>query len=136
MSPSVLEESIRDFLRRDGRITLAYLFGSRARGTSGPLSDFDVAVLLTPEASRERASGELVDGLVRLLKSERVDLILLDRAPIPLRYQIVRDGKLLFSDDEKARERLVTETVMRYLDFQPIRDRAFRVARAAVLEGS
>ncbi|RLC56366.1 MAG: hypothetical protein DRI80_16390, partial [Chloroflexota bacterium] len=44
---------LHDLLARHG-VVLAYLFGSQAEGTAGPLSDVDIAVLLGPEVPRER----------------------------------------------------------------------------------
>ena len=37
-------KSVRDILERHPEILVAYLFGSRARGTAGPMSDYDFAL--------------------------------------------------------------------------------------------
>jgi predicted nucleotidyltransferase len=133
MDEEELVETIRGVLRRSGNVVLGYLFGSRARGEAGALSDVDVAVLLSEDANRETVSGQLMDALARALRTDRIDLVLLEQAPTPLRYRIVREGKLLQCADEEARVRFVTDTVMSYLDFKPLRDRAFRIGREAIL---
>ena len=58
------------YFRRRGDVLLAYLYGSYARGTAGPLSDVDVAVLLegAPDA-RERFQARL-EQLIDYLPEE------------------------------------------------------------------
>lgn len=124
---------MRRVLIEDGRPVLGYVFGSVASGRLGPLSDVDVGVLLPKEAEREAVHGEIQDSLCRALRTDRVDLILLDTAPAPLRYRVVRDGKLVLCRDERCRERFESESVLEYLDFKPLRDQMFRTAREAIL---
>jgi predicted nucleotidyltransferase len=127
--------AVRECLQRAEGVMLGYLFGSRAQAKSGPLSDVDVAVLPAAGADRMRLEDELAAALVRALGTERVDLVMLDEAPPPLRYRVARDGRLLVCTDHGVRQRFVTATVMEYLDFKPVRDAAFRAAREAILRG-
>lgn len=131
-----IESRVRKVIDGEGDVVLAYLFGSSASGGRTPLSDVDVAVLVRAGVDAEVVCGRLMDALVRSLKTEKIDLVRLDRAPPPLGYRVVRDGRLLVSRDEKVRQRYVSRTVMRYLDFKPLRDRAFETARKAALEAS
>jgi hypothetical protein len=131
-----VEELCVEILRADEEVALGYLFGSQAASAAGPLSDVDVGVIFRAGTNVEIAHGELLDALVRALATDRVDLVVLDRAAPPLRYRVIRDGKLIHCIDEAIRVRFETDTVMRYLDFKPLRDRAFRWARKAILEGT
>ena len=83
--------------------------------------------------STRKAQGELLDALVRELKTERIDLFLLEEAPVPLAFRIVRDGVRLLATDPREDVSFRTRTIMRYLDFKPLRDAAFRSGRAAIL---
>jgi predicted nucleotidyltransferase len=112
-------------------VLAAYLFGSVARGGAGPLSDLDVAVLLCDPA--DDVVGRLGDALCRRLGTDRIDVISLRRSPVPLRYRVVREGILVFCRDPAARERFTVETVLQYLDFRPLRDRALALVRGAIL---
>ena len=96
------------------------------------MSDVDIAVLLDP-AARDETCGELEDALCRALRTDRVDLVLLNRAPAAPAYRVVRDGRRVICRNARAREAFESDTVMRYLDFKPVRDRAFQVSRAQVL---
>jgi predicted nucleotidyltransferase len=109
-----------------------YLFGSIAAGRRGPLSDIDVAVLAGPTGSRE-CLGQFADALCRALRTERLDVVSLNEAPPPLAYRVIRDGRLILCRDERARELFESDTIMRYLDFKPVREAAFRTSRANIL---
>ncbi len=128
-----IAQTIRRILEKDPRIVLGYMFGSVTKGESGPLSDIDVGVLLTTGFDRRKAHGDLMDSLCRTLRTDHVDLILMNDSPIPLTYRIIRDGKLIHCTDERARERFESATILRYLDFKPLRDMAFRTAREAIV---
>jgi uncharacterized protein len=74
-------------------LKLAVLFGSRARGEARPGSDADLGLLLDPYSPelRFRVEAELGRAAGR-----PVDVILLDDAPPLLRFEIAREGVLLF----------------------------------------
>ena len=128
-----VEAVIRETAARFPSVWVAYHFGSGVAGRSGPLSDVDIAVLLDP-AARDETCGELEDALCRALRTDRVDLVLLNRAPASLAYRVVRDGRRLICRNARACEAFESDTVMRYLDFKPVRELAFQVSRAQVLE--
>jgi hypothetical protein len=75
-----------------------------------------------------------MDALCRRLRTSRIDVLSLQDAPMPLRYRVVRDGLIVLCRDARVVERFVTETVVQYLDFKPLRDRAFELMREAILE--
>ena len=128
-----VEAAIRETAARFPSVWAAYHFGSGAAGCSGPLSDVDIAVLIDPSA-RDETCGEMEDALCRALRTDRVDLVLLNRAPPSLAYRVIRDGRRVICRNARACEAFESDTVMRHLDFQPVRDRAFHVSRAQVLE--
>jgi predicted nucleotidyltransferase len=115
-------------------VLAAYVFGSVARGTAGPLSDIDVALLVSG-ADRQAVCDRTMDALSRRLGPSRVEVVSLADAPLPLRYRVVRDGRLVMCIDARRLERFVVETILHYLDFKPLRDRAFRHMRDAILQG-
>jgi predicted nucleotidyltransferase len=123
---------IQQVLEEEPAVAVAYLFGSVAEGRAGPLSDVDVGVLFRASADGG-AEGRLLDRLVEALGTEKVDLVLLAHAPIPLRFRAVREGRVLLSRDAVMRERFEVDSVMRYLDFKPLRDRAQLATRNAIL---
>jgi len=70
-------KSIRSFFsatKTKPRIDLAYIFGSRAAGGEGPISDFDIAVLY-PESQPSIVRYELAHELKTVRKLNGVTLI-------------------------------------------------------------
>lgn len=125
---------LRDCLARELDVLVVYLFGSRARGTPGALSDVDVAVLLDGEATPDRRL-QLIDTLSRAVVPDTVDVVVLNDAPVALAYRVIRDGQLLIDQDARARVRHWAETVDRYLDMAPMRQQLAEGLRHRLEEG-
>ncbi len=87
-------------LKSEPDITFAYLFGSVAKGRSGPLSDVDVAVYFHPAGdspSRFKRRLQLMSILGRTLRRDEVDVVPLQDAPLDLTFEILAHGRLIFS---------------------------------------
>lgn len=102
-------------------IVFAYLYGSAARGQAHTGSDLDVAVLCDPAPDLLDEAG-LAQEIARTLGGDSIDLLLLNTAPLWLRFRVVGEGRVLFSRDEARRVRFREETVHSYLDFRPYRE--------------
>lgn len=101
-----------------------YLFGSAARGTRGRRSDVDIAVLTRAGETSRRGSRSLVEyvqAACDALGTDDVDVVLLRRAPIVLRHEVFREGKLLLVRDPEALSRFRLESSREYLDTIPLR---------------
>ena len=72
----------RRHLKEDKEILLAYLFGSQAEGTAGPQSDYDIALLVRQPSRALQA--RLAHEIGIILGTDRVDVVLLNRAPVEL----------------------------------------------------
>lgn len=111
-------------------VTTVYLFGSRAQGVAGPLSDYDYGLLLgDPSILRDiRAHMKLYQKLYdvlsdvspRTLKNDVIDIIFLDEAPLELRMHIVHYGKVLFDEKPLMRGRFIERTIEEYCDYHPL----------------
>lgn len=107
---------IGQVLRQAGAV-FAYLHGSHAEGTPGPASDVDVAAWF----------GRPVDAWsVAPTLPGRVDLLVLDSAPLELAGRVALYGRLLFERDPAARVAWEATTRKIYLDELPRRDQARR----------
>ncbi|AKB76737.1 nucleotidyltransferase [Methanosarcina horonobensis HB-1 = JCM 15518] len=113
-----LEQKLREFFSKVENISLAYLFGSTVRGESNCLSDIDIAVLFDDTLLQKEAFDlqlELISELTGLLKTNNVDLVVLNDSPLLLTYNIIRNGIILKSD-EPLRVKFETKIMSRYLD--------------------
>jgi predicted nucleotidyltransferase len=112
---------LRSFFADRQRVELAYLFGSTARGTTGPLSDVDVAIRFSHD--RDRSLDErlkLQDALCRDLGSDRIDLVDLDDASPVLRYNVIRDGVTLKGEND-VRVPFEVRVMSEYFDTHALR---------------
>ena len=108
--------------QKDPRIAAAYLFGSRGTGNVGPQSDTDLAILVCPaEAESFSLQDELrMEAEVSLiLRTDEVDVVILNRCPLPLAYKVIAEGKLLYEAEPIANMDFVESTLIQYFDFAP-----------------
>ncbi len=91
-----LLESLRQRAAALPEVRLAVLFGSTARGEVGRRSDVDlgVSVALDASAVRRRVEAELSRATDRPLH-----VVFLEEAPPLLRFEIAKDGVLLFQSE-------------------------------------
>jgi predicted nucleotidyltransferase len=108
------------------RPVAVYAFGSRTSGEARPDSDLDLAVLLPP-ARRLPVTEKLavVDRLLEVAGVE-VDLVVLNEARLPLRFEIIRHGRVIWESSRDARTDAEDVIVRDYLDFRPFLERSFR----------
>lgn len=100
-------------LARHG-IAVAVLFGSRARGDARAGSDVDVAVLA---ADGHRLSLREIGALKHDLESGgalRFDVIDLTSADTLVRFEILREGRVLIGGDEPAWKALIARTLIEH----------------------
>lgn len=88
------QDDARTVLSAYSCIRLAVVFGSIARGRSRRDSDIDIGVLLDADSPEIMQALEV--DLARALR-RTVDLILLNTAPPLLRFEVARDGEVLFA---------------------------------------
>jgi predicted nucleotidyltransferase len=111
---------LEDFIRRDPRVKFAYLFGSQARNNAGVLSDIDIAVYLDGRLDAFKFRLVFTEESARVLGRNDIDLITLNDAPLPLQYEIIREGKVL-KEDKKRRVNFETRILSSYLDTAHLR---------------
>ena len=124
-------------LERDG-VVAAMLFGSQALDSAGPLSDVDIAVWADPgldRAERFDLRLELIGAATGALRTEEVDLVVLNDAPPLLRHRALRDSVRLVDRDPRCRIRLETRAILDYLDTKPLREVLGAAALSRLSEG-
>ncbi|MBA3867431.1 MAG: nucleotidyltransferase domain-containing protein [Solirubrobacterales bacterium] len=122
---------------RDG-VVAAMLIGSRARASAGPLSDVDVGVWHAPDldsGERLELRLELAAAAAAALRSDEVDVVLLNRATPLMRHRAIRDARRLVERDPEARVRLEARGILDYLDTKPLRAELARGTRHRIEEG-
>jgi len=104
-------------------ILFAYIFGSQISGKSNKLSDIDIAVFINRKLVEEKSyrygyQAEILSELMRHLKTERIDLVLLNNAPPLLKHRVIYYGELIYCVDESERINFQVDTINRYMDYK------------------
>jgi predicted nucleotidyltransferase len=114
-------QALGAYFARQPDVVVAYLFGSVAHGQADRLSDVDIAVLLDEHLGDEedveqqlRFMGDLDEYTDR-----EVQVIILNRAPPLLAYQVVRHGILLYERSRSERIAFEVRTRKVYFDLKP-----------------
>lgn len=112
-------------LERLGVVVL-YLFGSRAVGAEGPLSDYDFGVLMKTAGHKRGDStyDAIYDVLSpfcpRTMKNDVIDIVFLNDAPLELRAHVMRYGQILYESKPLMRGRFEEKTILEASDFRPL----------------
>jgi predicted nucleotidyltransferase len=115
-----LTEKLQSLLAKRPEVLFAYLFGSRARGQAGPLSDTDVAVFINPSVDPFNARLVLIEELMRLIGDDRVDVVTLNNASPVLRQAVITDG-VVVKEEKILRTSFEEQATCEYLDTAHLR---------------
>ena len=118
------------FKKYPQEIVAAYLFGSTVDGTTMPLSDIDIAVLLTAGTKERghRFKFLLYADLSRKLGRNDIDLVIMSLSGnLILNANIVRHGHVLYSIDNEARQEFEVKVSHLCIDFEMQRQNAMGV---------
>jgi hypothetical protein len=121
-SREAVVSSLREVLERRPEVLEAYVFGSFARAEEQPHSDFDVAVYVDPEEMDSSGLGldaAIASELMRALRTNRIEVILLNAAPPLLYHRVLRDGIRLLARDPRATTVREGRALSRFCDYVP-----------------
>jgi hypothetical protein len=98
-------------------VQAVYLFGSTAEGRARDDSDLDLAVVPRSGSCRKRRLEMLTD-LTRA-GFDNVDLVFLDTDDLVLKYEAVRQNRVVYQTEDFDRGAMYSKVVRMYLDFLP-----------------
>ncbi|MFQ5812611.1 MAG: nucleotidyltransferase domain-containing protein [Anaerolineae bacterium] len=106
-------------------VLLAYAYGSVAAGCPTPLSDVDIALVLSPDCGldayqRFMLELEIAAEIERHCGIQNADVRSINDAPLRVQGQVVTRGRLLYSKDTDFRVAYEVRTRKRYFDFRPV----------------
>ncbi|MHA1150401.1 MAG: type VII toxin-antitoxin system MntA family adenylyltransferase antitoxin [Promethearchaeota archaeon] len=118
------------------QLKLIYLFSSKATGRDFKKSDIDIAILLN-----EHEPSELKDLILELIfdfslvfSSDKIDLLVLDKAPLAIQYNVIAEGKVLYEVNTETRVSYETNLISIYLDFKKYEDEYYKAMHEQILE--
>jgi uncharacterized protein YutE (UPF0331/DUF86 family) len=103
-------------------VDAAYAQGSAAgRKIAGTYNELDVALLLLDKIKASEFFDYqvyFVSELSKALETTELDVVILNRASLLQRAQVIRSWALLYQRDQRRRVQFEARSVMEYLDFQ------------------
>jgi len=117
----VVSDSARlvDVAKADQDVLAVILFGSRARCEETLASDFDICLVLQPGIYNDL---ELSQKRLQYLKSFELDVQIFQQLPLFIRRRVLRDGRVLFCQDEERLYEVAFRTAQRFEDYRHIYD--------------
>lgn len=130
---------VAQYFRGRREVCALYIFGSAAKGALRADSDIDVAVLVD-EAKPGKKNFERLKREYYAASPDfslrAVDIVVLNTAPVYLKYRILKTGTLLFEKDRKQRVAFTAKALTEYLDFKHIEDIFSAAIRRRLKEGT
>jgi hypothetical protein len=119
------------------RLELIYLFGSKATGRYSKLSDIDIAVLLNngEDFNLKNLLLDLIFEFSKLFRSDKIDLVILNKASLAVQYNVISNGKILYELNIETRCNYEMNLINLYLDFKRYEDEYYEVMHKQILEG-
>ena len=87
-----------DILFQNQHVSVAYFFGSRAGTEYHAGSDLDLAIFTDKEFSTGQYL-DLLSLLTQTIKSDKLDLVWLNKAKPLMKHEVIKNGKVLFYND-------------------------------------
>ncbi len=113
---SEISDKISALCLQDPAVDAAYIFGSRAKDSTGSEKDLDVALLL----NRTRGPGFSLLSFMSILERAcecRVDVVILNHAGEILKREVRHTGRLVFERESEKRKQFEVSSRKSYEDF-------------------
>ena len=114
-----------DRIAKERDIVALYAFGSLTTGDLKPLSDLDFGILVSCKLDKQKRFDKHLDLLGKfneVLKTDEVDLVMMNDAPMRFSHNIIKSGKLIYCQNKTELSEFIEKTVKLYLDFRFFRD--------------
>ncbi len=126
---------LKNKLISEEKVCFAYLFGSQARQDAGKLSDIDIAIYLDHGIDGFRYRLYLMEAIMKTIKNDKVDIIILNNATLLICHQVVKDGVVL-KDDKRQRLDFETQVLWEYHDTEYLRNTQLSYMREHLRAGT
>ena len=84
------------------------------------MSDVDIAIYLKEPVDVQEKRMEILGVLVDLLKTDEIDLVILNRAPLTLRKKVLDSKKVIVDNNPFLRHQYESLTMREYFDFSVV----------------
>ncbi|WP_287584359.1 nucleotidyltransferase domain-containing protein [Candidatus Borrarchaeum sp.] len=110
---------LRTFFEKERYVELAYLYGSTVEKKEGKLSDIDIGVYLNDKLDKGERFNlrlKLLSEISLLLKSDKIDLVIMNDTQIVLNFEIIKANSPIFIRNREKKIELEHKIMSKYLD--------------------
>lgn len=102
-------------------VLAVYLFGSVAEGYKQPHSDVDIGVIFKNPlpANTLELYNQLDDIFAKTFPHKELDIVLVERATLELKADMITHGQVIFDADPDRRMEFEERILLLYADFKP-----------------
>jgi len=108
-------DDLTRLFKKNSNIVFAYLFGGLLRDRPNPLSDVDLAVYLKKVEALNTL--ELFHAVAKVLGTDEIDLVVLNKAPLSLTGRILQNRKVLIDKNPFLRHKYESLVLRMFFDF-------------------
>lgn len=112
-------------------VGIIYIFGSSADGFADEFSDIDIGIVFSdPKIAEGNTLGVynvLYDIFSDVFAGKEIDIVLLERTSLEFKFNVIKNGVVLFESSVKFREDFEHNITMLYADFRPTLENFNRV---------
>lgn len=131
------QEKLIEILKQEPDIITVYLFGSYLDEKVAQPKDVDLALLFSkPPESNVQRFIELYPKLSEVFAPLEVDLLFLHSAKLPVRFEVISTGKIIYCSDNDMRTDFEDNVTREYLDFKYHLETACREFYEELMEGN
>ena len=113
-----IQNQIVQECKQHPEIAAVFLFGSYGTCYQTKFSDIDLGVLFSPDCVPDlKGEMRLAGSFCKATGRDDVDLVVLNKAPLPLRYRIVVEGQLIYEQDYVCTSDFLATTYTLFLDY-------------------
>ena len=132
-----MHDLLRSFFETERYVELAYLYGSTAEKKEGKLSDIDIGVYLNDKLDKNERFNlrlKLLSDLSLLLKTDKVDLVIINDTQVALNFEIIKANSPIFIRNREKKIELEQKIMSKYLDRRYYDLRAMEIFLSKVRE--
>lgn len=112
-------ERLKIFCEDNKNILALFIFGSFGTEEENLQSDIDLAILYEDYISLKEELN-IETEILKILEREDIDILNLNKAPIDLKMEVVRDGDLIYCRDEIKLSDFKERIFDLYADYEPV----------------
>ena len=102
-------QALKEYFAQRDDVVMAFLFGSQAKGYARITSDWDIGVYFQNEEENRVQEQEIWTAVEHIVE-RNVDMVVLNRAPAPIAWSVIREGIPLAILDRHVYLRVLLKT--------------------------